>query len=198
MQKCDKCGEPYDVEWIDLDNGSTYLCADCNNKMVFEKHGIEPPEITRHRFILTDCENEHHLFDSEYIIYPVFKLLRCFERGPTRYKCEVQGKLDADYKEMFAEMLRRLRKLMSIKYMEHGTWADYTIYGYISHNEETERYDIIVDGKPYTWEEIGKGLRNLDGCQIKIVTANPTADLDPAPDLYEQQFSKREESDITD
>lgn len=179
MQKCDKCGNPSEVDWIDLENGNSHLCLDCSNKIQAEKLGIELPEIARHRFFLTDCEQQIHLFDSEYIIYPVFKLLRCFERGPTRYKCEVRGDLNADYKDMFAEMLRRLHKMLSTKYMEFGTWIDYNIYGHISYNQEKEQYEIIVDGKPYTWEEIGKGLRNLDGFQIRIETANPTVDFEP-------------------
>jgi len=183
MQKCDKCGKPSEIDWIDLGNDEeSHLCLECNNKIQSDNLGIELPEIARHSFILTDCDQELHLFDSEYIITPMFKLLRCFERGPARYKCEVQDSLDADYKNMFAEMIRRLNKMLSTKYMEFGTWIDYNIYGHISVSQEKEQFEIIVDGKPYTWEEIGKSLRDLDGFQIKIDTANPTVDFEPDKD----------------
>ena len=178
MQKCDKCRKPSEVNWIDLKNGESHLCLDCSNEIQSEMLGIELPELARHRFFLTDCDNVTHLFDSEYIIYPVFKVLRCYERGPTRYKCEVEGDINADYKEMFSEMIRRLHKMLSLKYIEYGTWVDYSVYGHIDYDNESEKYEIIVDGKPYTWEEIGKGLRNLDGFQIKIITARPTVDLE--------------------
>lgn len=118
MQKCDLCDNPSAVDWMDLDaNKELHMCLDCNNKIQSEKLGVELPHLIRHRFFLTDCENVDHMFDYEFMLLPNFKLLRSHECDQTRYKCEVTGKLTDDNDELFEEMMRRLHKMMSVKYI---------------------------------------------------------------------------------
>lgn len=193
MHKCDLCDNPSAVNMLDLADGETHLCLECNNRIMSEKLGIELPPLIHHRFILTDCEDVHHLFDSEFILLPAFKLLRCYECGQTRYKCEVMGELTDGNGDLFNELIRRLMRMLSVKYIQHGSWNDYNVYGYISYNKDNGLNAFIIDGRPYSWEELGKGLHGLDGFQIKIEAARPTDDFEPIPYLGAKDDAADEE-----
>lgn len=55
-----------------------------------------------------------------------------------------------------------------LSYTKTNTWSKF------KKKSNTKLYD----GNPYTWDELGKGLHNLDGFQIRIETADPAVDFE--------------------
>ena len=37
---------------------------------------------------------------------------------------------------------------------------------------------MIIDGRPFTWEEVGKMVMSYEGFQMKLKMADPTEDVD--------------------
>jgi hypothetical protein len=167
---CVRCGKPPRVSLTDgKGGGSGSLCIGCYNKHMAKLYGIVIPDIIPERLSFQDGNSKNCEFDIDFMIFGTGKSLTATEMGKTRRKVDVWGDLEDDFGEMFDTLKARIEKTLSVKYLQRdGTVIDDKIVGYIEFNRERDAYDIIVDGIPFTWEEIGKNISIHEGWKIKI------------------------------
>jgi hypothetical protein len=80
---------------------------------------------------------------------------------------------------MWTKLMERLERMMSIKYIaSDGYWNGNKLLGYLNYSSNSDACDVIIDGKAYTWEELGRIVGVSEGFQIKIEIADPTDELD--------------------
>jgi hypothetical protein len=120
-----------------------------------------------------------HLFTLEFMLFPHLKSLKAYETGDSKYKCEVCGELDDSFFQMWTQLMERLEKMLSVKYITpDGRWNGMKLLGYLAYNNDSDACNVIIDGKAYTWEELGRIVATSEGFQIKIEIADPTDELE--------------------
>ncbi|HMC43568.1 MAG TPA: hypothetical protein VKI20_11210, partial [Acidimicrobiales bacterium] len=107
----------------------------------------------------------------------------------------VLGPHDADVSELEAHLRRRAaeelgrRQLFPNKYRQGWVLADDRdeIAGRLTWSDEGNEvgtpYDVIVDGRTLTWEEIGRALEGYEGWRLHLVLDDAADDLRPDADV---------------
>ena len=166
---CDNCGSPSEFHLGDgKGNELFHLCRDCYNEMLAQITGTETPDdMPKH--LDFQFRGKTYRFAIEARIYTTGKTIPATEIGKTRRKTDVNGELDDSFGEMFETLKKRIKKLVSVRYMEKdGYFARGKAVGYIEYNRERQACDVIIDGKPYSWEELEKNISSREGWKIKI------------------------------
>jgi hypothetical protein len=105
--------------------------------------------------------------------------LTATEKGKQRRKVDVHGELTDDFYLMLEILKSRIKKALSIKYMDRsGYFREDKAVGYIEYNSESEACDIIIDGNPYSWRELEKNISSHEGWKIKIEFGDVGDELD--------------------
>jgi hypothetical protein len=165
------CGAHAQITFYDKDDKSIKsYCRSCNNKIMAERHGLENPEYPQ-EITVKPNKGKQRRFSVEYLIFDGFHALSAYEIGPTQYQCEVTDDYERPFKDMWDELIRRLKKQISVKYVKKdGSLGDgHKAVGYLMYNDEIDDLAYIVDGIPYPWKEfIGRHIDNHEGWQLKI------------------------------
>jgi hypothetical protein len=166
--RCDICGKPAKV-YINGEAGMDLrLCVDCSNRQMAEMTGTAVPKVPKNIF-LNDSDGVRHTFEIEMLMFPNGISLIADEVSDTMYRAEVFGELDKDFDELWQTLIAKLRKFLSVKYMKkNGYFCDNKAIGYIAYNHIRDAQDIIIDGNPYTWQDLEKNIDAHEGFQIKI------------------------------
>jgi len=178
MSECDVCGKESRIIVTGAEKDA-HFCLECHNKMLAELMDEDfPPDIPK-RITLSDNKRNVHIFTIEFMLFPHCKSLKAYETGKFKYKCEIYGEPGENFFQMWHRLMERLERMMSVKYiMPNGRWNNDRVLGYIEYNGDRGAYEVIIDGKPHTWEELGRNLSAYDGFQVKIEIADPTDDFE--------------------
>ena len=177
---CDNCGSPVRVHIGDGKGGEVAnLCLNCYNRLMAETTGTDFSDVLPKRLSFKGKGGKTHEFDMELLCFINGKSLTATEIGKTKRKADVHGELDDDLGEMLETLKRRIKKVLSVKYMEpSGYISKNKAVGYIEYNPERDRHEIIIDGKPYTWAELEKNISAHEGWKIKIEFGDVGDELD--------------------
>ncbi|WP_339251745.1 hypothetical protein NSQ43_15790 [Sporosarcina sp. FSL W8-0480] len=153
------------------------LCMDCYNAWMAEEFGVDLPKLPK-TFSVDDENGVQRIFEVERQITGTAILLTARERWEHGYEFAVDGELIADQHALFDQLKEKTERGLSKTYLEKGEFPGggpyisvkgYHLKGLLSYNEnESEAPLVIIDGKPYTWEEVGHLLRAFEGFQVKI------------------------------
>ena len=80
---------------------------------------------------------------------------------------------------MLEKIKARIEKLLSARYIRpDGIFEGSYAAGYVEYNSERGDHDVIIDGKPFTWEQLGQNVAVHDGWNIKIEFTCSDEELD--------------------
>ena len=177
---CEICEKPAMVQIGAGDSGVCHhYCFDCHNREMAEMYDIDMPDFVPDRLLVPDHNGKTHEFDIEFIIFGTGKSLTATEVGKTRRKADVWGALDDDFDEMLETLNQRIKKVLSVKYMDTDSRIkDQKIVGYIDYDRDKGEHMIYVDGKPFTWEELGRNVSTFEGWKIRIEFGDISEELD--------------------
>ena len=180
--KCEGCGEitpGYDtVHYGSMDTGYRLLCTRCFNAEVASLHGLDYFENVRLDPIgLTDCAGEDHKFHFQTRLLGDMMTLEAFELqdgNPAGYKFELIGSPEDDLFDLLGKMVARIRRTLSVKYLEEGMpglqIACMTVRGRIEWDDEEDgRVPLMIaDGRAISWEQFGQMMMSHEGWQFKL------------------------------
>jgi len=177
---CEICGKPTIVRIGPFSGGIyRYLCSDCHNREMAELYDTDMPDNVPERLTIAGRNGRPHDFDIEFMIFGTGKSLCATEIGKTKRKADVWGSLDDHFDDMLETLKRRIKKVLSVKYMDsHGSIKDQKLVGYIDYNSEKRECVVFIDGKPYAWDELGRNISAFEGWKIKIEFAGVGDELD--------------------
>ena len=166
---CDNCGNPAEFHLGDGKGKDVHhLCIGCYNEMMGQITGTETPDDLPEHYEF-QFRGKTYRFAIEAMIYPTGKAITATEIGKTRRKTDVNGELDDSFGDMFETLKKRIKKLVSVRYMgKDGYFSKDKAVGYIEYNRGRQACDVIIDGKPYSWEELEKNISGREGWKIKI------------------------------
>jgi hypothetical protein len=144
-----------------------------------DRYEIEAPENVPERLSFKSRRKKPHEFEIEFLIFGTGKSLTATEIGETNRIVDVWGDMDDDFDEMMILLEKRIKKSLSVRYMgADGHIKDNKVAGYISWNHDRDSVDIIIDGKPYSWEELKRHVSSREGWKIKIEFGSNGVDFD--------------------
>ena len=167
---CETCGKPAMVQiGADYSGVCHHYCFNCHNREMADLYGTDMPDFVPERLAVPGRNGRIHQFDIEFIIFGTGKSLIATEVGKTKRKADVWGSLDDDFSEMLDTLYQRIKKALSVKYMNRdGSIKDQKIVGYIDYDSDLRECVVYVDGKRYTWEELGRNISTFEGWKIKV------------------------------
>ena len=168
--KCDKCGKTAKVYFNSGENAEPCrICLDCFNRLMAVEYDVIMPENVPEVLTFKGRRKKTHVFEIEFMIVGTGKSLTATEVGETNRVVDVWGGLDDDFDVMLKTLDKRIRKALHVRYVDDkGRMKALKAVGYIRYNSERDAHDVIIDGKPFTWEELEKNISSHEGWKIKI------------------------------
>ncbi|XTP54066.1 hypothetical protein Q5760_22465 [Niallia sp. Krafla_26] len=129
-------------------------------------------------FSLKDYQGMNRTFFVERQILPQGIYLEAVENVKFGYKFGVQGELHSNQTDMLNQLMEKTRNGLAEQQVKTEFFPNGQKYNTLIHDQFTGliEYDegsniaplIIIDGKPFTWEEVGKMMMTYEGFQIKV------------------------------
>ena len=185
---CSDC-ESHDAR-VSLDGVS--LCDRCADRRVAALTGwpelpVPPPDVE-----MRGPDGRIHLIRFRLRRSPGGVVAEAAEIGPTvaegeGYAASVIGGQDADPLQLLAAVRRRIRADLSQLYLERHEYRDGwmlqgdEVEGRLEWAEGCERglpYDVIVDGRQLSWEELGQALEPFEGFRFRLLVSDAIEELD--------------------
>ncbi|WP_047983546.1 DUF7686 domain-containing protein [Ornithinibacillus californiensis] len=187
MDKCFDCGNKEVKVSLQLQGKSINLCNECFNNRMSDDLGVtlEQPVET---FSLKDNQGISRTFHVEIHLFPNGIYLEAVENIEYGYKFAVHGELDADQQELLSKLVEKTRKGITKQHVEteffpsgqeYQTITGNQLKGIFEYNEESSDSPlVIIDGKPFTWTEVGKMVTSFEGFQFKLEMFDMTEDVE--------------------
>ena len=188
---CEDCGVPNPRTSL----SGVSLCDRCADRCISSITGYPEPADPPPPISLTGADGRQHEL--------VFRVWR----APTGIEVELEGtgvpvgdgyhfaalgSHEADVNDLVAHVTRAAEEEIGRRYLEphpHRTgWLvrDDAVVGRLVSGEEGDAggpYDVIVDGRTLTWDELGHALEPYEGWRFRLVLADRCDDLRPDADV---------------
>ena len=180
-ERCDDCGRQvpnYDTINLTAVDRTRLVCTRCFNARIagvdFEHPSFEP-------VVLEDAAGKPHEFHfstrhgGSHIAVEAFEV----EDGhPSGYQFQVLGDPTKEPIAIFQQLFERMRRALARRHIvesEHGSQiADSAEGSVVRGHIEWDEYEhgrvprLVVDGKSYSWDQIGRLLMSFEGFQLKL------------------------------
>jgi hypothetical protein len=177
MTTCEHCGSDRMKVILTVEEKTLHLCRNCYNELLSEELEVELEPLVE-TFSLKDYQGNSRTFNVERQLHPVGICLEASEDTEFGYRFAVHGELDSNQFELFQRLIEKVRKGIGKQHVERGVFPNGQAYHTMMNDqivgvvEYDEAFDgtplIIIDGEPFSWEEVGKMVMSYEGFQIKI------------------------------
>jgi len=170
---CADCGKPGARFSLD---GGPLLCERCYDARLSERTGYarlpEPPGPE----MITGPDRRRHRIAYRIMRSPAGICVEAME-GPDRgdgYYVEIVGSHYDDVDGLVARARAAIRRRIAHPELErspfdgHWTLAGWDLRGRLEWNDRGDPFDVIVDGRRLTWEELGRALDAYEGWEFKL------------------------------
>jgi len=176
---CSACGAEvasYDGVFLSAGEETRFLCSRCYNDTVAEYLGLDYEHVAFEPVTLEDRDGMHHTFQFRTHVFSDQLSLEALETGPGEgYEFSVIADAQQDLFVTFRELFERIRRELSREHIEperdgHQITDAGVVRGQIT--SDPDGFDsmplLIVDGKPVTWEELGRMVSPYMGFRFKL------------------------------
>lgn len=187
LNTCDRCKNQEATISLTSDSGCESLCMDCYNEMASNDLGVtleKHPETIS----LQDDQGVSRHFKIEQRLLPIGLFLEAEETIRYGYKFAVHGEVDCIQSALFQKLVDKMKRGISKQYIEEQTFpngqkyqsmVNHQLVGRIEYNAESEDVPLmIIDGRPYTWDELGKIMTSSEGFQLQLKIINMTEEAE--------------------
>ncbi|WP_227938669.1 DUF7713 domain-containing protein [Alkalihalobacillus deserti] len=184
---CEICERQKAKIIISQDEEQKQLCLGCYNRQLSAELNVElqsQPEA----FSTTDYAGVRREFIITQRLNPVGILIEAEEKKEYGYKFAVHGELDCDQVELFQRLQEKVKQGITTSYVttrkfpsgqQVETIKNDKIVGRLDYDELNEDTPmVVIDGKPYTWEQLGKMVQAFEGFQIKVKMVDMTDNVE--------------------
>lgn len=185
MNKCDWCGTGRADMYFTGETNSN-VCNHCFNAMMSERLGVKEERMIE-SFMMEDGEGNSRTFHVGMRIYPSGIFLEAKEDNDLGYEFAVHGELNENQQDLLKRLIGKVRKGICQKQVKTSAFPDGQVYHSLIHDRLVGRFDydkasddlpmVLIDGKPFTWVELGKMLMTYEGFQFKLEMFDMTDDV---------------------
>ncbi|MFC3210905.1 DUF7713 domain-containing protein [Planomicrobium okeanokoites] len=184
MEKCQTCKKDEST----IRYGEERFCLTCYNTLMTEELGVEATSYPK-SLSIRDGLGEVHRYRLRKRLDPIGVIMEAEEQVEEGgYFFQLSGDIDCDQEKLLMKLLAKAEKGMAEAYVEEKLFEDETTYhglrnerlaGRIEWNPAAEEIPLlVVDGKPYMWEQIGKLLMHYEGFQLKMEILDPGEEIE--------------------
>lgn len=173
MPTCGRCGKHIESDETVSVADAGDRCYACFNNDMADRLGIDFDGTTLQPIVLADADGVPHTFQIRSMLVPTGHEMEAVESPrPAHggYRFAVLGDLEADSWDLFQRLYEKMREEMTIRHVERTThgWQvgpEQRLVGRIEWDPASEGRVplLVVDGRPFTWEEVGRMLMTFEG-----------------------------------
>ena len=156
---------------------------------------LEIEELAPHEVTINGAKGKPHTFSICQLLLPAGIMLEAEELGKGEsagYRFAVFGDYDSDVQTLYDELLTKVTRGISQTYIKRRKRGPEIVgnrvVGVIACDEQHEDRIplVIVDGKRYTWAQLGKMLMTFEGWQFKLDIVDSADDVfaPPVPTVW--------------
>jgi hypothetical protein len=152
-------------------------CYPCFNRAIAGRIGIDYDEPQFQPVVLEDADGAPHTFLIRSILVPTGHELEAVEKTETDrpgYRFAVLGDFEADPWELFQRLFASIRDAVSMRHVRRSEFgwqltSDHRLVGRIEWDPESETRLplVVIDGKAFSWEEVGHMLMTFEGFTLE-------------------------------
>lgn len=138
-------------------------------------------------FSVKDVDGNSRIFDIKQRLDSLGIFLEAEETVDYGYRFAVHGELDCDQKELLNRLIDKVKHGVKTSNLKHshipngqqteGIAKDQVV-GRLDYDESNVTPLIVIDGKPYTWEQLGQMVSSFEGFQIQMKFFDMTDDVE--------------------
>jgi hypothetical protein len=174
---CRKVLRPYDSISV-TDVGER--CSRCFNEEVADRLGIAFDNTPIAPLVVADADGVRHRFEIRSMLVGTGHAMYAREVGNRDaaggYRFAILGDHETDARDLFTRLRERIRQGLSVRHVhetEHG-WQltpPHRLSGVIERDPDTDGALplLIVDGRTFTWDQIGRMLRAFEGFTLNAI-----------------------------
>ena len=178
MNLCEHCESNEAKVRLKMEESYLFLCANCFNALMAEELDIDVEQLIE-SFSLKDYQGISRIFYVERLIHATGIYLEARENKELGYKFAVHGELNCNQQLLLNKLIEKTQKGIGKQQVETKVFPNGQIYNSIINDQiigliECDEISddtplVMIDGKPFTWEEVGRMLMTYEGFQVKIV-----------------------------
>lgn len=176
---CERCGQPLEPhESISVANVGR-RCYPCFNEETAALMGVEFDQTRLQPGTVADADGVEHTFEFRSRLVPTGHALYARERlaeGREGYEFSVLGDFEADVWDLFKVLYDRIRRALAVRHVEQGElgWRitdARRLTGRITWDPDRsgEVPLLVIDGRPFTWDQVGRMLMTFEGFTLRAV-----------------------------
>jgi hypothetical protein len=202
--RCGRCGTTVPAhEIITIERGSIspaeHICNDCNNQSIAGRMGVNYIPLRKKTLTITDNKGVERQFSLTQVIEStgigiiakeVAEIAEVTDDKTPGYRFSIHGDFHEKQNDILERLTQKIKKNTSAQYISTRKFAGHsisTVNGFkvagrlepIENGDSNSLPVFVVDGKAYTWEELGKILKRFEGFQFKFNFLEMTEDLLP-------------------
>lgn len=149
------------------------MCLDCYNGEMAEELAVQA-ESYPETVSIRDGEGEPHVFHLKKRLESEGIFMEAVYKGTGHCAFEVKGDLHGNQGELLLGLLAKIERGLAERFILGEELASDRLAGTIAYDEDREEIPlVVVDGKAYKWEEIGRMLARFEGFQLKLEMVDP-------------------------
>jgi hypothetical protein len=176
---CGRCGQPLKShERISVANVGL-RCYRCFNQETAATTGVDFDDTPLQPVTVSDADGVEHTFEFHSMLVPTGHALYAREsvpEGQEGYEFSVLGDFDADVWDLFGVLWNRIQREVVVRHVERRElgWQitdAHRLVGRISWDPDRagEVPLLVIDGRPFTWDQVGRMLMSFDGFTLRAV-----------------------------
>lgn len=187
MSTCTHCNNNEAMVVLQKDGEQLEFCPFCYNTFMSQELGTQN-EIETDSFMIVDSNNVNIEFEVNHLIHPMGHRLEASERKENGYKFAVHGELDCDQNKLLDKLVEKVKRGIRVTYIKEDSFPDGQrfktipddrVIGNIEYDADSRSTPLVViDGKPYKWEELGEMLTTYEGFQFDLKIYDDTDDIE--------------------
>lgn len=191
MNICEICKKNQANINLVRDAGATQkICRDCFNVLSAEKMGIDLVPFESGIYKYPGRNKKVHRFMIEKRVLPMgieYEAVEITKDGIPGYKVAVLEGIDCDQDYLFYKLEAKIKYTLSKKYLQTKTYPNGIRFTGLKEDEFVGRFEcvktneeihsVVIDGKVFSWEQLGRMLNTYEGFQFKLKIYDITEDI---------------------
>lgn len=150
-------------------------CFPCFNRETADLLRIDFDEPQFQALVLEDAEGTPHTFRFRSMLVPTghkMEALESVDEPHEAYRFAILGDFEADPWELFQQLYAKMRREIATRHVQRTEFGwqltrDQRLVGRIESdlNSDTRMPLVVIDGKPFTWEEVA--LMTFEGFRLQ-------------------------------
>ena len=196
LAKCSECLKEkpaYGFTIVSNDESceSRELCSACFNRSCARRSGLpdlELPELSP--ILLIDSLGKEHVFyfDVRLTTGLGIQAFELVDGNPGGYQFSIMDHPASDVSELYFELIKKIKTGLSVHYLQASVFGDQHSKLYIHGSAITGRIEekdsapsVVVDGREYSWEQLGAFLSSYSGFNFRLECFDPYDEIETDP-----------------